>query len=261
MEEITLSMEKRRKVTLCNHNFSEEGIYHPDRVMTEYDLLYMQNGEWDIMEEDACYHVAPGHVLLLEPGKRHYSLNKCSPMMRNVYIHFSEEEILSSTQTLTIAKLTDCTDNHEILHDMERIIDVYFSANYENRELRLSILLDELLVALSDINRSKEKEHDIWIQEIIHRIHCNPERFFSPKELADSYHVSERTLSRRFKAETGQSVHQYQLKYKLQTAYDVLPHSLNRPLRDIAKSYGFYDEFQFSKLFKREFGIAPSKRR
>ena len=38
--DVTLSMDRRRRVTLCNHNFSHEGILHPDRVMDEYDLLF-----------------------------------------------------------------------------------------------------------------------------------------------------------------------------------------------------------------------------
>ncbi len=40
-----------RQVTLCNHNFSHEGVLHPDRVMDEYDLLYLQSGTWTICEE------------------------------------------------------------------------------------------------------------------------------------------------------------------------------------------------------------------
>jgi len=87
------------------------------------------------------------------------------------------------------------------------------------------------------------------------------DRFYSASELADSYYVSVRTISGRFKKATGESVHQYQINLKLDMAYDELPFSPNRPIRDVAKSYGFYDEYQFSKLFKRRFGIAPSQRR
>lgn len=274
---IKLSAKNRRKVTLCNHNYSEDGVLHPDRIMQEYDMLFMQKGEWDIIEDGRCYHIGPGNLLILEPGRHHFSTTKCTPKMRNVYIHFKREagDILSGEEEkenasensdeiggyIEIKKLTDCSKNPEILHMYERIIESYFTLSGQMRELRCSILLEELLLKLSEINDSSASGTDILVQEMIHRIHSTPDRFISPKELADLYHVSIRTVSGRFKKVTGESIHQYQLKLKLNMAYDELPFNPDRPLRDFAISYGFYDEFQFSKLFKRQFGISPSERK
>lgn len=268
---ISLSMKSRRIVSICNHNFSEEGVYHPDRVLDEYDLLYMQKGEWDIIEDGITYHLSPGMLLVLEPKKHHYSTEKCSPMMRNVYIHFSndaedipgglDQSMSPSGSHITIGKLTDCTEHPEILHMFERVIESFFMYKEAEPNIRCSIYLEELLLKLSEINDSKNLYRDILVQEIIHRFHCNPDRFFSPAELADSYNVSVRTLSGRFKKETGTSVHKYQLDLKLDMAYDAIPLAPARTLRDVAKSYGFYDEFHFSKLFKRRFRISPSEAR
>lgn len=278
--DVILSMNKRRQVTLCNHNFSIEGILHPDRVMDEYDLLFMQEGEWDILEEEpgnesqvSTYHLIPGSVLLLEPGKHHYSIEKCTPRMRNVYIHFSQEngdrvcaaekqETAESTTILAVPKLVQTADNKDIHHCFEKVIDAFWSREDETtKQLRCSMYLEELLLKLSDLKKAGERKSDILISEIIHRFHCEPERFLSPEELAQNYSVSVRTISSRFKEQTGLSIHQYQLQIKLQMAYDMLPISPGRSLHDIALSYGFYDEFQFSKLFKRQFGISPSERR
>lgn len=260
MNEVHLSVDNRRKVTLCNHNYSREGIYHPDRVMAEYDLLYMQNGHWDIYEEEECYHLEEDYCILLEPGKRHYSLEKCSPEMRNVYIHFSAD-VDDKTGELCLGKVTDCRQNKNVYHYIEKIIEVFWNEDASNKELHLSALLECLLCELSDIYFAKKKNTDVLVTEIIHRIHIEPYKFFSPEELAEDYHVSLRTISGRFKKATGMSVHSYQMNLKLNMAYDMLPMNPNRGLRDIAKSLGFYDEYQFSKLFKRQFGISPSERR
>lgn len=276
---VGLSLLHRRQVTLCNHNFSREGIYHPDRRMTEYDLLYMQNGEWDIVEDDNLYHVQPGSVLLLEPGKHHYSRSKCSPLMRNVYIHFSvadedipsedvphefktsEDETSEASNYLFLPKLVQCADHSEIRHSFEKVIDAFWSEEAKTKALRCSLYLENLLLQLSELGNTTTGKPDILISEIIHRFHCEPEIFLSPEELAKNYNVSVRTISGRFKKQTGLSIHQYQLQLKLNMAYDVLPISPGRSLHDIALSYGFYDEFQFSKLFKKKFGISPSDRR
>ncbi len=278
-KEIVLSLKNRRKVTLCNHNYSEIGILHPDRVMQEYDLLYMQKGSWDVIEEEKTYHLSEGSILLLEPGLHHYSLEKCSPKMRNIYIHFEFEkddfsyDIPSNSENIeipgwdnissphiTVSKFTSAADKPEIRHIFEKIIDTFWS--YEpDRELRCSLFLEELLLALSDIRIMNKGQTDTLVSEIVHRFQCEPERFFSPEKLAADYGVSIRTISSRFKKKTGMSIHAYQVNLKLDMAYDDLPFSQGRSLHDIATGYGFYDEFQFSKLFKRKFGISPSMRR
>ena len=258
-----LSIKERHKITACNRNYSKEGIYHPDRILEEYDLLYLSQGSWDIREDNVCYHLTENQVLLLEPHKHHYSLKKCTPEMKNLYLHFSPlpDDGKKHTDNLCINKLTDCTNHHAVLHLFEEIIETYWSDLSESKTLRLGAQLDLLFAELSDIRNEQQKTADILITEIIHRFYCSPDRFFSPEELATDYQISLRSLSSRFKRATGQSIHQYQLKLKLDMAYDLLPHCPGRGLRDIALSFGFYDEFQFSKLFKRQFGISPSKRR
>lgn len=290
---ICLEMSERREVTLCNHNFSMEGILHPNRIMDEYDLLYMQDGEWEIIEDDIVYHLSSGSVLLLEPGKHHYSIKKCSPMMRNIYIHFKnnsyDKTVISPDETillhdksnrvhvedleqrptdgsfadtqLNVPKIIETSDYPEIRHGFERVVDAFWSTNENTRHLRSSLYLENLLIQLSDLYMRNRENSDILISEIIHRFHCEPEHFISPEELADTYHISVRSISGRFKKATGFSIHQYQIKIKLLMAYDMLPLSPERSLHSIALSYGFYDEFQFSKLFKRQFGITPSQRR
>lgn len=284
MDSIYLYLGSRRNVTLCNHNFSQEGIYHPDRIMSEYDLLYMQNGVWDIIEDNITYHLEPGSVLLLEPGKHHYSLTKCTPMMRNIYIHFSvhsKDNLLNKlspfmepssipasvsptgafgSDYLALPKLVQTDTRPEIRHSFERVIDAFWSSASDTSRLRCNLFLENLLLQLSDLDTAVNNT-DILISEIIHRFHSEPEKFFSPSELAADYQVSVRTISGRFKKCTGQSLHQYQLHMKLDMVYDLLPISPGRSLHDIALSYGFYDEFQFSKLFKKKFGISPSERR
>lgn len=258
-----LSTEGRRLITSCNHNYSKEGIFHPDRIMEEYDLLYMRNGTWQIYEEENCYQLGSHHLLLLEPGKHHYSLERCTPEMKNIYIHFSalSNDKKASPSSLQINKHLDCSSNRSIEHTMEQILETFWVPQTQHKDFRLSALLDVLLSELAHLSSATTSSNDLLIEEIIHRFHSTPERFFSPEELANSYQISLRSLSGRFKRATGQAIHQYQLRLKLNIAYDLLPLSPGRSLRDIALSLGFYDEFQFSRLFKRQFGMPPSNRR
>ena len=51
--EVKLTSLEKLNITTCNHNFSKDGILHPDRILTEYDLLYLSEGTWDIWEEES----------------------------------------------------------------------------------------------------------------------------------------------------------------------------------------------------------------
>ena len=269
-----LTAESNRRVLLCNHNYSHEGILHPDRILAEYDLLYMVQGEWEIIEDERTYRVGPGQVILLEPHKHHYSILPCTPEMKNAYVHFEElagdsssveaglsEYAPEAGERLCLDKVTDCSGHPEIYHGIERIIECFWARECPNREYREEALLAVLLAELSDLSAKRREKADVVISEALHRIQCEPERFFTVEELAADYRISVRSFSGRFKKVTGQSVHQYQVQLKLAMAYDMLPMNPGRGLRDIARSFGFYDEFQFSRLFKKRYGISPSQRR
>lgn len=256
---IYLSTEGRRRISACNVNYSPEGILHPDRIMGDYDLLYLQNGTWDIYEGNAQYHLEPQQLLLLEPGLHHYSLERCTPHMRNMYIHFSPlpEDGYPSPSSLRLQKITPLSSVPAIHPLFEQIIDTYWS-DRPHSALRLRSLLELLLLELALPDQEALPQTDSVVLQILHLFHTCSSRFFTPEELARDAGISVRNLSTRFKTSTGFSIHQYQIRLKLNMAYDLLPQNPGRGLRDIALSFGFYDEFQFSKLFKRQFGYSPS---
>lgn len=249
-----------RKVTLCNYNYSKEGIYHPDRIMDEYDMLYLTSGNWNIYEDDNLYNVSAGQILLLEPGKHHYSLTKCSPEMRNVFLHLEKlrGDGIKTESSLLIPKLSDCSADPDIYNIFEQIIELFWSEKADLKEFRINALLNRLLLKLNDISAKISASSDPVISDAIFRFRSNPDIFFSPETLAGDYGLSLRTMSSKFKKATGTSIHQYQLNQKLDMAYDALMQNPARSIKDIAISYGFYDEFHFSKLFKRKFNVSPS---
>lgn len=256
---VYLTMQGRRKVCECNVNYSPEGIHHPDRVMEVYDLLYLTEGSWEIWEGNSCCFLQKGQVLLLEPGIRHYSRKKCTPGMRNIYIHFErlEGDGGETGEGVRIPKVSECAGRREVAGLFEQMAQTFWSGG-PHKEKKMTALLELLLCELDTEEMDKTAGHDPLIREILQRFYAAPERFFSPEELAENYGYSVRTLSGRFKKYTGKSIHQYQMQLKLDMARSQIRQDQARGLKDIARSFGFYDEFQFSRLFKRQFGCPPS---
>jgi AraC-like DNA-binding protein len=76
------------------------------------------------------------------------------------------------------------------------------------------------------------------------------------KALASVAGVSASQVSHAFRRETGLSPAQFVRRERMQRAQNLLREG--RRIKDIAYSLGFCDEFHFSKLFKKQFGVSPS---
>ncbi len=116
-----------------------------------------------------------------------------------------------------------------------------------------------LLLELAELSRNNNGSiSDKVVEDALHLIRMTPNKIFTLSELSETLNVSSRTLSSKFKKRTGKSIHQYELDLKLEMAYMVIRDYPDRPLKEVATNFGFYDEFHFSKLFKKKYGYPPS---
>jgi AraC-like DNA-binding protein len=104
------------------------------------------------------------------------------------------------------------------------------------------------------------KDYDL-IEPLIHQIRETPHINISMDEAAQRSGCSPSTVSRLFRKITGQSLKQYQIMVRLQLASERMLDSPSRPISEIASTVGFDDPFYFSRLFRKHYGISPSKYR
>ena len=81
----------------------------------------------------------------------------------------------------------------------------------------------------------------------------------SLSDIAKNLYVTNGYLSRIFKKETNYTVTEYITKCRIKTAYQLLKSGEYTKISDIAETVGYTDSLYFSKLFKKETGISPSK--
>lgn len=80
------------------------------------------------------------------------------------------------------------------------------------------------------------------------------------EEVAQIVGLSRRSLERLFKATGPTSVHGMILRSRLDQSKQLLAQTHLR-MKQVAEQSGFRDEFQFSKIFRREFGMSPRQYR
>lgn len=85
----------------------------------------------------------------------------------------------------------------------------------------------------------------------------NPKLAASGAELAALSGVSLRTLQKAFGEFTGCSLGDYERQVRLEGAYKDLMKSSDRPIEDVALSWGFTNAGRFSRYFLNAYGVTP----
>ena len=63
---------------------------------------------------------------------------------------------------------------------------------------------------------------------------------------------------RLFKRETGESLFQYLVRFRLEKAAGLLLQE-DLPVREVAARVGIDDPFYFTRMFKKKYGVSPSE--
>lgn len=80
---------------------------------------------------------------------------------------------------------------------------------------------------------------------------------FSLKTMAGVFMMSDSSLSRYFKKQTGHNISDYITERRIAEAKRLLSET-DLPIREIVERIGYFDVSSFSKKFKRETGVSPS---
>jgi AraC-like DNA-binding protein len=101
---------------------------------------------------------------------------------------------------------------------------------------------------------------DPAVSAAIRAIQRHPEQQWTVATLAEHAHLSRAAFARRFADLTGRTPLAYLTWWRMTIAARLLA-STDTPLQMIATRTGYGSEYAFSKAFKRELGLAPSKHR
>lgn len=102
------------------------------------------------------------------------------------------------------------------------------------------------------------KDYSALIKRAVRYLHVHFTETIDSTELAIKLNIHPVHLSRQFKKETGKTLSQYVQELRLNEAKRQLKESQD-PIEEIASKCGFENAPYFSHLFKKVFGLTPSK--
>lgn len=272
MNEHFYQIDLKPKMSEGNYNTYVCAEEHPDRIMCEHDFVYILSGEWEIYQDDIAYTVHTDDVILLHAGAHHYGLKPCSVGTKTMYIHFSQipqfdaghsqdgyqdSDNATGSHVIKLPTVINCKRNNKVKELFADIINTHLQQNLE-ADMRINALICLLFLELYNCSSTTFVQENEVISNIIKLFQSNPDKHYTLEELSNLFFINPKTIDRYFLKLYKKSAFCYQRDTKLESAKQFLLLHPNATLREVAQNYGFYDEFHFSKVFKKKYGVSPN---
>ena len=122
----------------------------------------------------------------------------------------------------------------------------------------LYLFISELMKETREAEPHSTSSSSQYVLNAIKYIQFNYSHDISINDVAKSVGVSRSHLYRVFMSNVGKSPIDYLTEYRINEACNLL-RSSNLSIAEVAISVGFFDQFYFSRVFKKAVGIPPSK--
>ena len=204
----------------------------------------------EIPLKEGCVYLIPAGLL--------YNY-RCDASMEQLYFHVN----ITQVNGMDLFYGCDTVYEHDApAEDLEKVLVLYRSQRMEDAFLLQGLLWEELgrFIQMADLQEAQTKIYSGMVEQVF-RLAQNPVSAGNHvRSLADRLHVSESTLSKRFRAETGMSPGVYLEQLVIQKACRLLIET-NLTGSEIAYECGYTDVDYFRRLFKKYMGITAKEYR
>lgn len=215
--------------------------------VTKGEGVIVCNGEKITLKENNIYII---------PAETNFEYS-CEDYLEKLYCHIR----LCGLEGLDIiSQLSKCIVLNNRKEIIEKIIDEHNSIGINNAINIKSILYSIVAEAVNSGRLGEVKNYSNLVKSTIDYIELHLSANLSTEKIADSLFVSSSKLQKQFKMETGISIGKYINSRLLVKAETMLKYSENS-IKQISDELGFCDQFYFSRVFAKHYGVSPKKYR
>lgn len=208
------------------------------------------SGETIPMVEGNCYLIPSGTGFSYECTK--------GEEIEKLYYHFSvptfeDYDLFARVNGIFSMPISDIK--------AERIFDCFEKKHYQDIFLEKTILHQTVAAFFEkcNIDKTPMQTYSETVLKTINFIRENLSVKLETKYIAQKLFISESTIRKFFKAETGKTIGNYIDELIFLEAKRMLLKKI--PIKDISTKLGFCDQFYFSRRFKEKYSITPSQYR
>ena len=238
-----------------------------------YKITVFISGDVDYLIEGKSYKLKPWDILFISNTEIHKPVINPNKYYERIIIWISPEYIEKHNicgddlfTCFNLANKNKCNLLRLNQTDLESVKNILFkikSADSSN-EFGSAILKNSLFIQfmvlinrifLKNDNTSEDVEYDETIQQILSYINNNLNEDLSIDNIANKFFMSKYYLMRKFKSQTGSSLHNYIIQKRLIYAKSLIKKGYL--MSDACIECGFKDYSSFVRAFKKTYGVSP----
>ncbi|MBL1225907.1 helix-turn-helix transcriptional regulator [Enterococcus sp. BWR-S5] len=251
-----------------------DGNHYSKRHTHEFmEISIILEGEADYVIEDERITLGPGRIMLFNPGVFHSESQADGSYSHQLHIGIGNISLdgLPRNHFPNKKALIDLGEYHsQFLEKAWRLAQEFNEQQEEFQLMGKALVIEMLVLILRSLNKKREeiipqtlsnsakRKQNLVNQTIYFLENCYTEEI-TLEQLAATFYVSPTHLSKVFKEITGSSPINYLIQIRLKHAKNLLESEAAPSIKEVAQTVGYDDAYHFSKLFKKYYGVAPSK--
>ena len=235
-----------------------------------HKIIVFISGKVTYHIEGKAYHLKPRDILLVSQGAIHKpEIDPSVPYER--YIFWIRDDLSCQELNTCFQKANDRSFNlvradsalqeglKDLLPEIEQTLqNKHFGDTVLRNALftQFMIYINRIFLRTSSSPDKKTYSSDTQVEQLLKYINRNLSENLSIDQLANRFFFSKYHMMRKFKNETGYTIHNYITSKRLLMARSLI--SQGMPIMKAAQASGFHDYTTFVRAYKKQFGKAPS---
>lgn len=236
-----------------------------------HKIIIFLSGNVTYHIEGKAYHLKPWDILLVNQYAIHKpQIDTSVPYER--FILWVQEDIrdkkltncfqTANDRSFNLIRLDSQIQEHlkDILYELEDSLKSdAFGADLLSYALfsQFMVYVNRIFLNRTYITDKKSYSYDSQVENLMRYINHHLNEDLSIDSLARKYYLSKYHMMRKFKEETGYTIHNYIVNKRLLLARSLI--SQGTPVIKAAQQSGFHDYTTFVRAYRKHFGAPPTK--
>ena len=237
-----------------------------------HKIIVFVSGKVTYHIEEKAYQLKPQDILLVSQGAIHKpEIDPSIPYER--YIFWIRDDLSSPELNTCFQKANDRSFNlirldsvlqeklKDLLPEIEHSLrDTQFGDSILSKALfaQFMVYINRIFLKSSSAPDQKSYSSDSQVEQLLKYINRNLSENLSIDHLAEKFFFSKYHMMRKFKKETGYTIHNYIISKRLLHARSLI--TQGTPVMKAAMQSGFQDYTAFVRAYKKQFGTVPTQR-
>ena len=237
--------------------------FEQGRMLNEYQINYITNGEGVYESHSGKFKVKPGSLMITKPGRWHrYKPLKGTGWVEN-YVGFSghiAHQIFGRPWFTSKNAVIEIGHNEEIIDSYYKIFSYVMEEKPGYQQVASGMIM-KMLGFIVSYDKQKDfsgKRVEKIIQNACFSIRENVESEINFQTFAEENNIGYSYFRKMFKKYTGLPPVQYHLDLKVLRAKEMLLYT-DKSVKEISYELGFQSIYYFSRVFKNKLGLSPSE--